>query len=261
MQILRRGGEGDEVRRWQTFLVGQELLAGPIDGIFGPHTERATRAFQKGAKLEVDGTAGPLTLAAALQRGFDPGFDDPHGGTSGVEWPPRPIFAALVSNAEREQLFGRFQYERARPGSDDIRMLDDWQERNLVRVTLPQLEKVQGSPSSGRVWLHKKVVEQTRALFDAWDREGLVRLLLTWDGSFAPRFVRGSTVTLSNHAWGTAFDVNYEWNRLGALPALRSRKGSLRELVPLANQYGFYWGGHFQGRADGMHFEVARVLG
>jgi hypothetical protein len=86
-------------------------------------------------------------------------------------------------------------------------------------------------------------------------------LVLTWEGSFAPRFVRGSNVTLSNHAWGTAFDINYAWNTLGAQPALRGQKGSVRELVPIANEFGFYWGGHFKGRADGMHFEVARPLG
>lgn len=261
MQILRRGSEGDEVRRWQTFLVGRELLRGPVDGIFGPLTDRATRAFQRRARLAVDGTVGPLTLAAALQRGFDAGFRDPQGGTSGADWPPRPIFAPLVSNAEREQVFGAFRYERVAPDGDDIRILGDWQARNIQRVSLPQLRGTKGAPASGRVALHRLVAEQTRALFAAWEVAGLLPLLLTWEGSFAPRFVRGSSVTLSNHAWGTAFDINYEWNRLGALPALRGRKGSVRELVPLANEHGFYWGGHFVNRADGMHFEVARVLG
>jgi hypothetical protein len=259
VQILRHGSEGNEVRRWQTFLVGQALLAGSIDGSFGPRTEAATRAFQQREGLEVDGTVGPLTLAAALQRGFDPGFTDPQGGTSGADWPPRPIFAPLASNTERAKLFGRFDYERVAPGKDDIRILGDWREKNLVRVLLPQLEKVKGAPASGQVWLHRKVAEQTRALFAAWEQEGLVPLLLTWAGSFAPRFVRGSATTLSNHAWGTAFDVNAAWNPLGALPALRGRTGSLRELVPTAHRFGFYWGGHFS-RADGMHFEVARIL-
>jgi D-alanyl-D-alanine carboxypeptidase-like protein len=77
-------------------------------------------------------------------------------------------------------------------------------------------------------------------------------------GSFAPRYVRGSRVTLSSHAWGAAFDVNYAWNRLGTVPALRGEKDSVRELVPIAHAYGFYWGGHFS-RCDGMHFEVARL--
>ncbi len=261
MQILRRGSEGDEVRRWQTFLLGQGMLDGPVDGIFGPGTEKATRRFQRRARLEVDGTVGPLTLAAALQRQFDAGFSDPQGGTSGSDWPPRPIFAALASNAEREVVFGRFDYERISADRDDIRILGDWQQRNIRRVTIPQLRGVKGAPASGRIALHRLVVEQTRALFDAWEEAGLLRVLLTWEGSFVPRFIRGSSQTLSSHAWGTAFDVNYAWNKLGVLPALRSRKGSVRELVPLANEYGFYWGGHFLGRADGMHFEVARVLG
>jgi hypothetical protein len=34
----------------------------------------------------------------------------------------------------------------------------------------------------------------------------------------------------------------------------------VRELVPIANRLGFFWGGHFQNRLDGNHFEVAHVL-
>lgn len=36
--------------------------------------------------------------------------------------------------------------------------------------------------------------------------------------------------------------------------------GCVFELVPLAHQFGFYWGGHFKTRRDGMHFEVAKPL-
>ena len=72
--------------------------------------------------------------------------------------------------------------------------------------------------------------------------------------------MRGSRTTLSNYAWGTAFDINVPWNARGTVPALCGEKGSVRELVAIANEHGFYWGGHFS-RRDGMHFEVARVLG
>jgi hypothetical protein len=39
----------------------------------------------------------------------------------------------------------------------------------------------------------------------------------------------------------------------------------VRELVPIANQHGFYWGGHFRynkhtDQSDGMHFEWARPM-
>lgn len=259
MQILRLGSEGEIVGRWQTFLLGQQLAVGPLDGQFGPATAEATRVFQRRVHLEADGTVGPLTYAAALQKGFDPGFSDPQGGTSGADWPPRPVFSAITSTAERERLFGKFAFDRVAPNKDDIRIRATWVADNISTVTIPQLAGVKGAPASGRIRLHRAIVEQTRALFAAWEEAGLTRLLLTWEGSFVPRYVRGRNV-LSNHAWGSAFDINYEWNQLGVLPALRGRKGSVRELVPLANEYGFYWGGHFKGRADGMHFEAARVL-
>ena len=63
---------------------------------------------------------------------------------------------------------------------------------------------------------------------------------------------------LSSHAFGTAFDINARDNRIGATPALRGSRGSVRALVPLANAHGFYWGGHFEDRPDGMHFEAIR---
>jgi hypothetical protein len=56
-------------------------------------------------------------------------------------------------------------------------------------------------------------------------------------------------------------DIYARWNRLEAMPALKGEERSVRELVPLANMWEFYWGGHFRGRKDGMHFEAARIIG
>jgi hypothetical protein len=80
--------------------------------------------------------------------------------------------------------------------------------------------------------------------------------VLSFAGGFEPRFVRGSRTTLSNHSFGSAFDINAEWNARGHRPALVGEKGSTRELVPIAHDWGFWWGGHFS-TSDGMHFEVA----
>ncbi len=65
------------------------------------------------------------------------------------------------------------------------------------------------------------------------------------------------------HAYGAAFDINVQWNQFNVRAALVGDKGSVRELVPIANQLGFYWGGHFRynkhsDASDGMHFEWAR---
>ncbi len=65
---------------------------------------------------------------------------------------------------------------------------------------------------------------------------------------------------LSNHAYGTAFDINAAQNGLGVEPAAIGKRGCVRELVPLANRHGFFWGGHFSKRKDGMHFEVGKLL-
>ncbi len=95
-------------------------------------------------------------------------------------------------------------------------------------------------------------------MFGAWESAGLMDRILTWGGSFVPRLVRGGA-SLSNHACGAAFDINVSWTQLGVQPALAGEKGSVRELVPLANEHGFFWGGHYAKRPDGMHFEIAAL--
>src|SRR5690606_15753656 len=44
-------------------------VPGPVDGVFGPKTTRAIRAFQNNLGLKTDGIAGPRTRDA-LQRGY-----------------------------------------------------------------------------------------------------------------------------------------------------------------------------------------------
>jgi D-alanyl-D-alanine dipeptidase len=122
-------------------------------------------------------------------------------------------------------------------------------------LSVPQLVNIKGSD---RVQFHRKAADQLIKLWQNWEDAALLPLVLTWDGSFVPRFIRGSRKTLSNHSFGSAFDINVAWNQLGVVPALAGQKGSVRELVQIANQHGFYWGGHFS-RKDGMHFEVAQI--
>lgn len=57
MIALKRGSEGDEVRRLQALLSLTGYDAKPIDGDFGGGTERALRAFQSDQGLPADGEA------------------------------------------------------------------------------------------------------------------------------------------------------------------------------------------------------------
>jgi peptidoglycan hydrolase-like protein with peptidoglycan-binding domain len=55
--LLKRGSHGETVKKLQAG------LGTGADGEFGPGTEAAVRAFQESKGLEVDGIAGPKTLA------------------------------------------------------------------------------------------------------------------------------------------------------------------------------------------------------
>jgi peptidoglycan L-alanyl-D-glutamate endopeptidase CwlK len=61
---LRRGDTGAAVKRLQQALAKAGFSPGRADGAFGPGTEAAVIAFQRGAGLLADGVAGPRTLAA-----------------------------------------------------------------------------------------------------------------------------------------------------------------------------------------------------
>ena len=263
IQILRNGSKGPDVNRWQYFLIGLGYLRAQADGDFGPQTEKATKAFQRAQGLSADGMVGPQTLGAALGLGFDAGFEDRVEPDSNPTLVPTTQIRPVTRKA-RERMFGTFQYKSdpTPQNPERIQILDNWEKENIQVVMLPQLKgiPVYGRPSSGRLRFHKNAIDQLKALWAAWEDAGVLHHVLTYEGSYNPRFIRGSREILSNHAYGSAFDINYRWNRLGAIPALEGQEGSVRELADIANQYGFFWGGHFKTRPDGMHFEVAKLI-
>src|SRR5947207_370683 len=80
---LARGSQGDAVRCLQLALAatGQSLPVSvkrhpfSADGVFGPETEKAVRAFQAQQGIQVDGIAGTQTLSKLdqlLRSGQDP---------------------------------------------------------------------------------------------------------------------------------------------------------------------------------------------
>jgi hypothetical protein len=59
------------------------------------------------------------------------------------------------------------------------------------------------------------------------------------------------------HALGAAAHVPARANAMNAQPAALDTPGSLLSIVPIFNECGFAWGGHFSTGPDGMHFELA----
>lgn len=258
LPVLKRGNRGDAVFLWQNFLVGKKKLD-QADSIFGGNTEKATKVYQRAQGITDSGVVEGTTYGKALLEGLDAiEFE--------TDFPRKPVFSPLVSTADRQSLFGSFDFEvDSIPGNrEHIKILGDWINSNIVSVDLPEFV----TPiirSNGKMEFHQKASAQLQGLWKAWKAQDLVKFILTFDGSFVPRLIRGAPLVkdfrkLSNHAFGSAFDINADFNPLGTTPAFISQKGSVRLLVPTANDYGFYWGGHFNTRKDGMHFEIAKIL-
>jgi hypothetical protein len=257
MKTLRSGSTGPDVERWQHFLRGLELYHEPVDGNFDEDVRLATSAFQRRHALNDDGIVGNRTLGEAMRLGLS-ALEEDRDGSDALDGPPPPAFEPLDA-AARRAAFGDYPFEPA-PATDNpegIRITSRWEHENIELVTIPQLAGVRGA-TAGRARFHRLVVPRVLQLFERWEQAGLKPLILSWGGSFSARFMRGSRSSLSNHAYGSAFDINAEWNGLGAVPKLLNEKGSVRKLVPIANELGFYWGGHFR-RRDGMHFELAKL--
>jgi hypothetical protein len=259
LKLIKINSTGALVRSWQFFLIGQGFYKGEADGKFGPNTKAASIEFQNKFGLQPDGIIGNRSFGVAMQLGFE-GVEDIRKDKSGADWPAKPAFAPLSGNAARQRIFGTFTFVPAPiPGNpENIRITNNWAQQNIVTVTIPQLKPITGTD---KMQFHRLAADQLIQLWKDWQAANLLHLFLTYQGSYVARFVRGKAAQgiLSNHAFGSAFDINYDWNKLGAVPALVGQKGSVRELVSIAHENGFYWGGHFD-RLDGMHFEVAKIL-
>jgi hypothetical protein len=91
-------------------------------------------------------------------------------------------------------------------------------------------------------WIHHNVEPVDDGQLDDW--------------GYAERNIRGSSTTLSNHASGTAVDLNALKHPLGVRRSWTDAQASkIRDRLRL---YGgvVRWGGDYDGRIDEMHFEL-----
>ncbi len=262
LKVLRKGMKSKEVGEWQTFLRGLNLYFGIVDDDFGVMTDTATRKFQKRYRLTIDGVVGNQCYGKAMMLGFnaDTFEENEVDFKQSAGYPQKPDFRPLSGNKQREKLYGKFEFINTptTKNPEKIKITDGWNLKNIVKVELPTLSRVtNGKYRSMR--FHKLGKDQLEGFFNEIEKQGLTERILSYAGAFYPRYVRGSRTNLSNHSWGTAFDINVPFNGLRRTPALVGKEGCVRELAEIGVAYGFYWGGWFS-RLDGMHFEIAKIL-
>jgi len=274
-----------EVQRWQYFLRRQAIDdVGPIDASFGGKTELGTKIFQIKTGLTAHGRVDENTLEAAAGNGYTILDDDYYSKRTSLSWPPVPSNIRSPSNTWRNSKFKCFEFLQKklsqRPDIESIVIkgscdgnFPDWEDGYIVDLVDSRLQFAAGYRGYFRT--HKFAAESIKALLDKWEQDDLLHLVLNYAGCFIPRYKRNQappgsnghprkkssdTNALSNHSFGSAFDISTTWNWLGDTPAQCGSKGSVRELVESANKIGFYWGGHYGGRKDGMHFELTELV-
>lgn len=136
---------------------------------------------------------------------------------------------------------------------DDGSVGDDWVEVSQVYITLPAAIPFAGQPGLKvrRLRVHRLVAPQFTAAFGRLYAEGRWGLLVDCAGAYCWRAQRLAPSSRSRHSWGIAVDLNAADNPFMAPPKMP------REVVAAFESNGFEWGGRWQHRPDGMHFEFA----
>ncbi len=109
-------------------------------------------------------------------------------------------------------------------------------------------------PIIGAMTCNTAMFPQLKAALDQIVAQGLAGAIhpSQYGGCFVPRFIAGTT-TLSNHAFGLAFDVNVPENERGTVGQID------RRVVAIFEQWGFTWGGTWH-YTDPMHFELNQIV-
>jgi hypothetical protein len=264
---LEKNSESQDVRIIQTLLAGLGYISlSEMTGELDIKTMQGIKQFGSKSNVAVDVNKPLSKEVIDLFYEYQFGAQDYEqtsrstsivGVSDSTEWPPEPNDLTNLTVAKAEVLYGKIEWKRAK--GDNIIITNNFKD-NIITIDLPQLAKIQ-NPTSTKIRCHKLAADPIRKLWQEWEDLGFLDKIENWMGCFYPRTVRpkdkskGPRPTLSNHAFGVAFDINTLSNGYGVMPPVVGQKGSIRELVPIANKLGFYWGGHFKHR-DGMHFEL-----
>ncbi len=125
-------------------------------------------------------------------------------------------------------------------------------------IPLPAPLHYAGQPVT-RVRVHEKCSEWAHRAFDELHARELWYLLDPYAGSYAFRLSKGGA-SLSAHAYAAAFDFDPEGNPLGAPMHMTRFAKDPRGMVAVEvlESWGWYWGGRWESRPDGMHFSWVR---
>lgn len=220
------------------------------------------RTYMASGKSEEDRKFGYFALARLGQESFAIELITMKRDSAGEE-----VLTALATSGKDQGVRDAAQkgiavLRSSRPGCEveftvdqgNLNILNGWESVNLREIDVPQLAKVPKGPRSGKVRFNVLAGEAMRTAWAEVEEKNLLDRVVSWDAAYSRRTVAGSKM-LSAHACGLAFDINVAANPFGQEPKPVGVPGSVRELVPIFEKYGFRWGGNFRSRPDPGHFE------
>ncbi|GAB2979684.1 M15 family metallopeptidase [Nocardioides montaniterrae] len=107
-------------------------------------------------------------------------------------------------------------------------------------------------PIIGPMTCNKYIFPQLYAALREIQARGLADKITNYAGCFVPRFIAGTT-TLSNHAFGLAFDIDPADNARGTVGHMDPG------VIQTFQRWGFTWGGTWR-YTDPMHFELNHLV-
>jgi len=154
------------------------------------------------------------------------------------------------SRAWVESTFGRFAWRNDPAKRGAIRILGEWERRNIVSVVPPFALREGRGRALSVIRCHQLIAPALGRALEDLKQRNLCHLINTFDGCFQPRHMGWDPKRpLSRHAWGIAVDVN------ARLFPYRSKAKQNPRLIEVFARQGFAWGGEWR-TPDPMHFEV-----
>lgn len=213
-----------------------------VDAVVNQRWVKSLGMTKGNALLVSTGIHTPLSIRKPIQRIV--------GGRASVQRmdvaarlgldPSTPQTAVVVGTAA--DAVGSFSYTVL--GGGHIAPQQSWVASHISTETMPII---------GPMTCNTLLFPQLRAALLEIVSRGLAGAIHPeqYGGCYVPRFIAGTT-TLSNHAFGLAFDLNVPENERGTVGRIN------REVVQVFEGFGFTWGGTWH-YTDPMHFEMNRL--
>jgi hypothetical protein len=155
---------------------------------------------------------------------------------------PQAVQMPVLSGAVA-QAVGSYTYAVA--GGGRVTPSADWVRTHIATEVVPII---------GAMTCNKALFPQLEAALQEVIAQGLAAKIHPGEyaGCYYPRFIAG-THSLSNHAFGLAFDINVPGNGRGTVGEMD------RGVVAIFEKWGFTWGGRWH-YTDPMHFEMNQIV-